>query len=150
MGEKLHKTGHNTWCDNLLNWGAPFCTADLQIHMTNYCRKDKILGRQDHQEESKRKSSLPIERSFRNWVVSSNCVAGSSEYTPATMAGRLSNCCNHKIKKIYFIRIEKSPFSRWRRKSTKSRKRKNPWQISQPHFFHSKHHVHIFSSCRYY
>ncbi len=108
--------------------------------------EDKI----NDQEESKRKSSPPIERSFRNWVVTSNCVAGSSEYTPATMAGRLSNCCYYKIKKISFIRIEKSPFSRWRRNSTKLRKRKNPWQTSQPHFIHSKHHVHIFSSCRYY
>lgn len=39
------------------------------------------------------KTSVPIDRSFRNEVVDSSCMLGSSEYTPATIAGRLSNCC---------------------------------------------------------
>lgn len=39
-------------------------------------------------------SYLPIERSLRNWVVASSWSAASFDQTPATIAGRLSNCRN--------------------------------------------------------
>lgn len=39
-----------------------------------------------------RKWNLPIDNSFLNWVVASNCEAGSSDHTPCTIKGILSNC----------------------------------------------------------
>lgn len=44
---------------------------------------------------------LPIDKSFLKCVVASICVAGSSEHTPWTIAGILSNCYKTQVIKSY-------------------------------------------------
>jgi len=89
--KKLHKSWDYTSFNNVINGRAAFCTK-MQSNMRT------VLMADSHNRTAC--SDIPIDKSFLNCVVASNCAAGSADATPCTIKGILSNCPMRKAQEI--------------------------------------------------
>lgn len=98
--QKLHKAWDNTSFNYFINWRAAFykmIEAKQSTAQRGMFLEKELIGN--------RIKLIPIDNSFLNCVVASNCNAGSSDHTPCTIEGILSNCQTTPISQVKHEKI---------------------------------------------